>query len=185
MKMLVNNIEEENFFLSHLKKDMRVLEWGAGSSTLAIASLVRELVSIEHNEKWYKEIKAKIPENVKLFFVPPNSEPKPEYDDGTYEDFKNYIEAPIMLNNVLAAQPLTSNLELLTSPKFDLIFIDGRARVACAEVCRQISHANTLVFIHDFNHPVEKWRRPEYYEAEKYLERIEGVFTMWKFKIKF
>lgn len=171
LKMMVNNYEEQEFFLNHLHKDMRVLEYGSGASTLAIAPLVKELVSIEHNEEWYRKMAAQVPENVLLYFMKPDSEPKPNYDDGTYEDFKSYIELPLILTEKRG--------------KFDVIFIDGRARVGCASICKLLGHKDTLVFIHDFNHPEEKWRRPEYYEAEKYLERIDGVFTMWKFKIKF
>lgn len=170
MKMMVNNIEEQNFFLSHLTKDMRVLEYGSGASTFAIAPLVKEVVSIEHNQKWYDEVKDTMPDNVKLYLVPANKEPAASYDDGTLDDFKDYVIYPTPF---AAEHP------------FDVVFIDGRARVACAQVCKFLGHHNTLVFIHDFNHPAEKWRRPEYYEAEKYLERIDGVFTMWKFKIKF
>lgn len=196
-KMMVNNQEEEDFFLSHLTKDMRVLEYGSGASTLAIAPLVKELMSIEHNEDWYRNISAQAPANVKLYFMKPDSEPKPEYDDGTYSDFESYIELPLILSKVRAGiikanregnqsaiKLLTSHISHLTHG-FDVILIDGRARVGCASVCHLLGHKDTLVFIHDFNHPVEKWRRPEYYEAEKYLERIDGVFTMWKFKIKF
>jgi len=165
-KMMVCNQGEEDFFLSHLTKDMRVLEYGSGASTLAIAPLVKEIVSIEHDANWYNQIREKLPINAKLYFAKPNN---PDYqDDGTLEDFKNYVLFP-------ADHDLG---------KFDLIFIDGRARVACASVCREMAHENTLVFIHDFNHPEEKWRRQEYYAAEQYLQRLEGVFTMWKFKIK-
>lgn len=166
MKMMVNNLEEQEFFLSHLKKDMRVLEYGSGASTFAIAPLVKELISIENNAAFYNEIKNTVPKNVQLHLVLANKEPNASYDDGTLADFVDYVTHPI------------------ASGPFDVIFIDGRARVACASICRQLGHKDTLVFIHDFNHPVEKWRRPEYYEAEKYLERIEGVFTMWKFKIR-
>lgn len=169
--MTVNNVDEEHFFLSHLTKDMRVLEYGSGDSTLAIASLVKELVSIEHHDDWYRKMANVIPSNVKLYFMRPDSQPSIQYDDGTYENFKSYIELPIIIND--------------KKEKFDVIFIDGRARVACASICHLLGHKDTLVFIHDFNHPEEKWRRSEYYEAEKYLNRMDGVFTMWKFKIKF
>lgn len=170
-KMMVNCQEEEDFFLSHLKPNMRVLEYGCGTSTMAIAPLVKEVVSIEHNKDWYRRMADQVPDNIKIYFMPCDMEPTQDYTDGTYEDFKSYIELPIILNE--------------KKEKFDVIFIDGRARVGCAEVCSTLGHKDTLVFIHDFNHPDEKWRRNEYYNAEKYLQRIEGIFTMWKFKIKF
>lgn len=169
LKMMVNNLEEQEFFLSHLKPHMRVLEYGSGASTLAIAPLVKSVLSIEHNHEWFFKVKDQLPGNAHTVLCLPDNE---EYqDDGTYSDFKTYIEYPLNLN--------------LDLGPWDLIFIDGRARVACASICKHLGHKDTIVFIHDYNHPDEKWRRPEYYEAEKYLERIDGIFTMWKFKIKF
>jgi protein-L-isoaspartate O-methyltransferase len=165
LEMTVNNLEEQEFFLSHLKPHMRVLEWGSGDSTLAIAKRVKQLVSIEHHHEWYDKMRKQIPKNVELLFCPPDNE---NYEgDGTYDDFRTYVD-----------------VAHFNFRQFDVIFIDGRARVACASFCHELGDANTLVFIHDYNHPDPKWRRDEYYAAEKYLERIEGVFTMWKFKIK-
>ena len=60
---------------------------------------------------------------------------------------------------------------------FDIILIDGRARVSCSSICNKLSHDNTIIFIHDFD-------RPEYQEALNYLELIIQVGTMAKFKIK-
>jgi len=78
---------------------------------------------------------------------------------GTYEEFKSYIEAP------------------LDKGPFDVILIDGRARVSCASVVKLMSHDNTIIFIHDFN-------RPEYQDALNFLELVEQVGTMAKFKLK-
>ena len=73
--------------------------------------------------------------------------------------FKDYIESPIEYG------------------PFDIILIDGRARVSCSSICKLLSHENTIIFIHDFH-------RPEYQEALKYLELIDSVKTMSKFKLK-
>jgi hypothetical protein len=59
-----------------------------------------------------------------------------------------------------------------------VIFIDGRARVGCASICKKLGHKDTIVFIHDFE-------RPEYQEALKYLELISVVDKMAKLKITF
>ena len=76
-----------------------------------------------------------------------------------YDEFKDYIESPIEYG------------------PFDIILIDGRARVSCSSICKLLSHENTIIFIHDFH-------RPEYQEALKYLELIDSVKTMSKFKLK-
>jgi len=60
--------------------------------------------------------------------------------DGTYENFRDYIEFPKSLNE-----------------KFDVIFVDGRARVEAAlSVLRnKLLNTNGVVMVHD-------WHRPEY-----------------------
>lgn len=166
--MQVNNLEEENLFLNYLKPDMKVLEYGSGFSTLEIAKRVKSVVSIEHNEKWYNELKQEIPSNVQLHYVPANAEPKPEYTDGTYDDFKDYADMP---------------LSFLPS-KFDVIYIDGRARVACAKNALKLLKKGGVIFIHDFNHPNEKYNRPEYNPVLEFLNVVDFALTMYKFKPK-
>lgn len=43
---------------SHLTPDMDVIEWGAGSSTVWLASRVRSVVSIEHQREWAAQVSA-------------------------------------------------------------------------------------------------------------------------------
>lgn len=49
--------------------DSRVLEFGAGQSTLWWASHAKEVVSYDCNSDWFNELKAHIPENVILSLV--------------------------------------------------------------------------------------------------------------------
>ena len=65
----------------------------------------------------------------------------------------------------------------LSKGPFDIILIDGRARVACASICKSLGHKDTIVFIHDFE-------RPEYQEALTHLEQVAIAGRMAKFKIK-
>lgn len=58
--------EEENFFLSHLKSDHKVLEYGSGESTKQIAERVDSVLSIEHQKNWYEKVKNEIPNNVEI-----------------------------------------------------------------------------------------------------------------------
>src|ERR1035437_351058 len=130
---MFNCKDEELFLFSLCKPHMNVLEWGSGLSTLAMAPLVNTITSIEHHFGWYAEMKEKIPKNVSLHFALPNNI---EYqDDGTYEDFKDYIEFPAILNT-----------------KFDLIFIDGRARMECAQAAIPLLAENGVIVIHDIFH---------------------------------
>lgn len=156
--MFVNK-NEEDFFLMNVKNTDRVLEYGSGESTIQISKKCKSIVSIEHQKGWYDMNVNKLPSNCELILREPNLPYVEGGHCGTYDEFKSYIEAPI------------------DKGPFDIIFIDGRARVSCASICEKISHDNTIIFIHDFH-------REEYQEALNYLELIDQVGTMAKFKLK-
>lgn len=170
-EMTVNNKEEEDFLFEHLGSEMYVLEYGSGKSTLAIAKRVKKLVSMEHDKRFYNSTLQLLKENgilnVELIYVAPNN---PNFkDDGTKEEFEDYIQEPF---------GLVTNDHL-----FDLAFIDGRARVECAKFVHAfVLKKDGLIFIHDYKHPDEQYRRPEYEVVEEFLEMTDKVFTMAKFK---
>ena len=151
--------KEEKFFLSFLKKTDLVLEYGSGESTKQIADLVKKVLSIEHQEDWFNKIKSELPSNAEVILKKPLTKYIEEGNDGTYDQFKDYAEYPI------------------SHGPFDVILIDGRARVYCASICKKLGHKNTIVFIHDFT-------RQEYQESLNYLEIIDYCDSMYKFKIK-
>lgn len=164
---MFHNKEEENFLFSQLKKEMDILEWGSGLSTLAISPLVNSIVSIEYNQKWFDEMEKRIfslktKNNILLHHIPANN---PNYEgDGTYEEFKDYILYPEYIKR-----------------KFDVIFIDGRARIECAKMACSLLKKHGIIVIHDIFHPVHKWRRYEYDAVLEFLEHTGGVFTMHSF----
>lgn len=168
--METNTKAEAEYFLNHLKPEHIVLEWGAGASSISIAKRVKKVYSIEHNGPFCEKIKPLLPDNVTLHFVPYNSE-EGVGEDGNYDEYKDYINKAIEISTA-------ENI------KFDIILIDGRARVECAKICKELAHENTIIFIHDYNHPDPKYTRKEYYQAEQYLEKLDGEHTMWKFKVK-
>lgn len=131
MEMFVSKIEKE-FFETLLQPQFIVLEYGSGGSTLLIQERVNKLFSIEHQEEWYKKINSLIKSNTKLFFVPPDKKYVEGGHDGSYNEFYNYI------NKGLEYGP------------YNLVYVDGRARVDC---CRRIKHKLTsdgIIVIHDF-----------------------------------
>lgn len=158
---------EQDFFLNHLDRTHRVLEWGSGESTLQIASLVKSIVSIEHDAMWFKKTLDTLPSNAKLILKQPNG-PWNWGQEQPYELFKDYIE-----------QPLKESSE---EGLFDIVLIDGTSRENCASICKFVTHEDSLVFIHDFNLSVP-CRRP-YAKALDYLIKIDSCQTMAKFKVK-
>lgn len=163
--IMVNNIGEERLLLSHLKPNMRVLEFGHGLSTNVIAKMVRQVVSVEYNVKWYDEFKPFVDKNATVLLAPANSEPSADYDDGTFENYKNFVLAP---------------MPYAATEKFDVVFIDGRARVACAEYAAKFYLKDDgLIVIHDYKHPQPPpYRRLEYEVVESFLDLKKHTFAM-------
>lgn len=119
---------------SFLTPETVMLEWGSGGSTHYFSKLVKKYFSIEHNQKWYKKTLIGLPENVVYRFIPANNIVDPR--QSTYQDYKKYIDTAISFNM-----------------KFDVILIDGRARVACAMHAVALLNPGGVIFVHDF------WKR--------------------------
>ena len=150
---------ESAFFFAEIDKNKKVLEYGSGQSTIEIAERCNKIISIEHQEEWYNKNAPSKPSNCEILLRKPTLPYSEGGHCGTYDEFKDYIEAP------------------LSKAPFDVIFIDGRARVACSSICGKLGHKDTVVFVHDFE-------RPEYQGVLQYLELITVVEKMAKFKLK-
>lgn len=157
---MFTNLKEEQFFLSHIKNTDKVLEYGSGQSTIQISQLCAQIVSVEHQKKWYDYLTNQLPKNCISLYHPPNKNYIEGTHCGTLEEFFDYIHSP------------------LNYAPFDIILIDGRARTSCASLCKQlVKTKDSLIFIHD-------WNRTEYHSALNDLELIESCDTMARFIIK-
>ncbi len=135
-------IEESNFLKSYLNKSQIMLEWGAGWSTLEFSKYVKEYYSIEHNFYWYQRVKSRIESNTKIYYAPPNTRDLkwfPPDKRGDKESFKSYIGFADVLGSL--------------GKRFDVVFIDGRARSFCALKALDFLKEEAVVFIHDFGRP--------------------------------
>lgn len=92
-----------DFIKGRLNKNLVVFEYGSGSSTLFYADHVRRVVSVEHDEEWYKKIVGSKPGNTEMIYTQLST-------DG------EYARKAAMLNE-----------------KFDIIIVDGRDRVNCCK----------------------------------------------------
>lgn len=137
-------------------KPARVLEWGAGYSTLYFSQFVDKNVkwfSIEHNGDWAQRVKAmNTNPNVEIFHVKPDYFPwTDEFNDGSYSDLKEYIDFADRLGCL------------------DFIFIDGRARHEALRKAFQLIKDDGLIILHDAN-------RYYYHEPFK-LFKNQALFT--------
>jgi hypothetical protein len=155
----------KKFFIENLKKDQDVLEWGSGASTPVIAERVKSVLSIEHNLEWYNKVSSNLPSNGKVVYTPTKYPHDWRKDgDGNPDNFEDYINYP------------------LDKGKFDLIFIDGRARVTCASVCSKICKDDTIILVDDFT--PERIKNNNYGKMYEYFDLIEQVGALAKFKVK-
>lgn len=155
---------EASFLKKHILPEHAVLEYGSGSSTKQIAALCKTILSIEHDSSWFETVIKDLPKNAKILLKVPDLPYNEGGHDGTYEQFESYVTAP------------------LEHGTFDIILIDGRARIECAKFIKNVSNNDTIVFIHDFSSRVENH---SYKEIFSYLTLIESVEDISKFKVKF
>ncbi len=92
-----------HFLTPRVRSDMTVYEYGSGYSTMWWADRVKSVVTCEHDEAWYKDLKGRLPANVDSHHV------ALEYGG----DYSRHI--------------------LQYEKAFDVVIIDGRDRVNCAK----------------------------------------------------
>ena len=119
-------------------KPLRILEWGAGFSTLHFPRLMNypfKWHSVEHDEQWYNQLITlnQNPDVLITLRKPHNYPYTDEHGDGSYEDFRDYIETPD------------------DGTKYDLIIIDGRARNECLLKAMTIISDGGIILLHDAN----------------------------------
>ena len=147
-------------FSSFMKPENIYFEFGSGGSTnLASYYKLKKIYSVESDVSWHNKLKSHLLNNITYLTIDLNSRdnsgrPGP---GTTIEDWKKYIQA--------------------YKPEYnaDIIFIDGRFRVACGlDVFHKI-RADTLVLIHDYN------CRPYYHILENYYIKVRSWHSLTAF----
>ena len=124
--------------LKTFHQPVKILEWGSGNSTLYFPFHVAsrsEWISIEHQAGWAEKTRNAITqsgnERIRVYHIPNTEEPKVG-EDGDYDGFRDYILFPTSLGN-----------------KFDVILVDGRARVECMQIGWMLLDRRGLMILHD------------------------------------
>ncbi|GAB0491213.1 hypothetical protein MMPV_002465 [Pyropia vietnamensis] len=135
--------DEASRMLWAMHPGMTYLEYGSGGSTLAFAPMAARAYSVEHSVEWCGRMKEQLAAANLIDRVTYVCEPVARgtggwgltdpYEEGNYTVFKQYVDAVTRLNETT----------------FDVVLIDGRARVACAlKVLPYLSSTSTVI-IHD------------------------------------
>jgi len=163
-------------FCESLSSHQSVLEWGCGGSTIFFSRFVKKWTCVEHVPSWGQFINKALKnesfsDKVSVNVIEPSSFydakiPAGSKNDGTYEQFREYIEFPASLGET-----------------FDVILDDGRARVAAAEsaIRNKLLKEDGILIIHD-------WERRSYkvllergfyeYKVDKESRRHLGVLKL-------
>jgi hypothetical protein len=126
----------------------RILEWGCGGSTREFCErypFVEQVVSIEHNAEWAKRVREAIASpRLSLYHEPPTVPEPPMFGDKkTYHAWMKRCEDDLAVLASYVAKPATLGLE------FDLVLVDGRARVHCLKQGFALLRPGGVLLIHD------------------------------------
>lgn len=118
-----------DWLVHNCQTSWKVLEWGSGGSTLFFATRAGQIVTIEHDPSWFTQVSAALQQistaKVEMHLVPPikcDNEPVRAYLSGLPQ-FKGYSFREYV--HCVTQYPLHY---------FDLIIVDGRARMGCLEI---------------------------------------------------
>ena len=144
-------------FLSFLTENTTFFEFGSGCTSVIAKHYAKKSYAVEGNKNWYEEgIKNGLKDN--LIFKDIKAIPKGNLwsepgKDSNVEDWKNYFQAYKEEYNA------------------DVIFIDGRFRVACAfDIFNKIRN-DTLILIHEYFRD-SYLAIPEYYDYIYHWDRL-------------
>ena len=76
-----------DFIEGRLTKDLTLLEYGSGNSTLFFAKHLLHIRSIEHDEDWFNKIKTQVPKNATITHIPLINQ---QYEKAVLEETKHY-----------------------------------------------------------------------------------------------
>lgn len=120
-----------------LKPGMRVFEWGCGGSTLFFLEQGLDIVSIEHNLGWHRKVKSvlenKHASNVHLHHIAPQSGTEMRGADGSANHLDFQLSRPPKKGELF--YDYTQSIQQYPDQSFDLILVDGRARLGCLMMC--------------------------------------------------
>lgn len=155
---------EIDVLLHHLGSVHTYLEWGSGGSTRNFAQFAtQEAHSIEHDLDWCQEMqRSNLPLHVHVHCVPVPRGTRgwgegSAFEEGTYTQFREYVD----------------KISDLKVDVFDMVLVDGRARVPAAVKSLSYISKDSVVVLHDAERVYSK--RRGYHEVWKYFDNVDSV----------
>ena len=151
---------DEKLFYKYLDKTRVYFEYGSGGSTYqaSIRNNIIKLYSVESDKEWYNNLQKKIKTNNLTYIfndmgTTPNTwgRPGPNSSNIQQINYSNHIR----------------KLTKQEQESVDLVFIDGRFRVACCLKCFNVIKPGCLIAFDDF------LNRPHYHVVLNYYDIVE------------
>jgi hypothetical protein len=116
-----------------INSNMTVFEYGSGASTFFWSSRVKQVITVEHDEKWFKVVKEEIDreqiDNVEYKLRIPNAIDRNKLSNNS-DYISNYLSFDETYFDFEFAS-YVSEIDKYPDYFFDIIVIDGRARPSC------------------------------------------------------
>jgi len=162
-----------DFLSGLLRPTDRVFEWGSGGSTLYLTQRVQEVISVEHDLKWYQDVSRMI-------------------EEMGIRNWKGYYQEPVEFNGDRVRDPSDWQAYASTDPSysgrsfegyakvidnfadesFDVVLVDGRARPSCIHhAVNKIRGGGVLV--------LDNAERPDYTPSKE--ELVKAGWTLHMF----
>ena len=125
------NFRATEWLESYLKPAMRVFEYGSGGSTLYLAKRVAQVVSVEHDESFYRFMAERLRstgiENCTYLLRVPISHTMANSPAYSCESFTSEWPA----QKSMSFEAYVKAIDDYPDGRFDLVTVDGRARPSC------------------------------------------------------
>ena len=167
----------------YIKDKNRILEYGAGTSTLYFSKMVNHYVSIEHDASWYNDLKSRVDNNVELYHVPVHIGKIDDELDKHAADLLSRAGDTELRNevthwNTRGGYDWHEGIDYIKKPlgldyrNYDVVIVDGRCRVFCAYIAQYLIKDGGYLIFDDFN------TRTYYHGILKYYEVVDGSDTL-------
>jgi hypothetical protein len=183
------NFEAIDFLDGLLNKHMRVFEYSSGGSTLFFSARVMQVVSVEHDETWYKQVldivNQKNIKNSEIKLVKP--EDVGNYSERDHDKPDDYISSDARYHGQ-AFVHYAKSIDPYPDGYFDIVLIDGRARPSCvAHAQHKVKVGGYLIldnserdeyrWIHE-SLAKDLWKKQSFYGPGPYVMNFWGT-TYW------
>ncbi len=158
-----------DFLRKRITKAMKVFEYGSGGSTLFWSKLASKVVSIEHHEGWYLQMKNVLEQkgirNVDFRYLPPDPESTPQQLSSNDPD--SYLSADESYAGIRFKNYVLS-IEEFSAGSLDVVIVDGRARPSCIKhAVSKVAKGGYLVvdnterdyYLRNFKFPKSEWNK--------------------------